>query len=904
MTNLNDTAEQKRLNEARERNVPWKKWGPYLSERQWGTVREDYSDSGDAWSYFSHDQARSRAYHWGEDGLAGLSDDQQQLCFALALWNGRDPIIKERAFGLTNSEGNHGEDVKEYYFYLDSTPTHSYMKWLYKYPQAEYPYWDLVATNRRRSHDEFEYELLDTGAFNEDRYFDVYVEYAKETPEEILIRISASNRGPDSATLHVLPTLWFRNTWTWWPDAPKPALRQVSGPPGTRVIGASSAQLGDRWLYINGEPQLLFTENETNNERIFGKPNSSPYVKDGINNYLVHGNSGAVNPAGTGTKTAANYQLKVDAGETAGVWLRLSGVAPEQLHDPFAGFDEKFETRRREADEFYHAITPPQVSADGANVMRQALSGMLWSKQYYYLEADKWLEEHGVDLAQASEKHVRNREWLHMINDHVISMPDKWEYPWYAAWDLAFHAIALSTVDVDFAKRQLELMLREVYLHPSGQIPAYEWNFSDVNPPVHAWATIFLHRTEEALRGETDLAFLRRAFGKLMLNFTWWVNRKDRFGKGVFEGGFLGLDNIGVFDRSAPLPTGGYLEQADGTAWMALFSQNMLELGIELAAHDPDYDDLAAKFADHFLLIAHSMNRTGPAGMWDEEDGFYYDVLRFPDGTATRLKVRSMVGLLPVCATTVFEAWQRERIPHLLALVAERLRRMPWLLNSVHPTGPGHFGEAGRGIAALVSPDRLRRILSRMLDENEFLSPYGIRAISRYHATHPYIFGVQGQEYRVDYLPAESNTGMFGGNSNWRGPIWMPVNVMLIRALLQFYLYYGDTFKVECPTGSGNLMNLFEVSKEISTRLQRIFLRDERGRRPVYGGIEKFQTDPHWRDHLLFHEYFHGDNGAGLGASHQTGWTGLIGKLIQLYGYLDPKKMLEAGRAAAFVRQG
>jgi hypothetical protein len=901
MGNLNDTAEQKRLSEAREQKVPWKKWGPYLSERQWGTVREDYSDNGDAWNYFSHDQARSRAYHWGEDGLAGFSDDKQQLCFALALWNGWDPIIKERLFGLTNSEANHGEDVKEYYFYLDSTPTHSYMKWLYKYPQGAYPYGDLVATNRRRSHNEFEYELLDTGVFNNDRYFDVYVEYAKETPEEILIRISVSNHGPEAATLHVLPSLWFRNTWTWWPDAPKPVLRQVQGPTGMCIISAGSAQLGDRWLYVDGEVPLLFTENETNNERIFGKPNASPYVKDGINNYLVHGHSGAVNAAGTGTKAAAHYDLSIAAGQTASVRLRLSAVAPAQLHEPFAGFERTFKARQQEADEFYRAITPPQVSDDEANVMRQALAGMLWSKQYYFLEADKWLAEHGVDLIQESQRQVRNLEWLHMINDHVISMPDKWEYPWYAAWDLAFHAIALSTVDVDFAKRQLELMLREVYLHPSGQIPAYEWNFSDVNPPVHAWATIFLHRTEEALRGEADLAFLRRAFGKLMLNFTWWVNRKDRFGKGVFEGGFLGLDNIGVFDRSAPLPTGGHLEQADGTAWMALFSQNMLEIGIELAAHDSDYDDLAAKFADHCLLIAQAMNRVGPAGMWDEEDGFYYDVLRLPDGTATRLKVRSMVGLLPVCATTVFEPWQRERIPHLLALFAQRLRRMPWLLKSIHPTGPGHFGVAGRGIAALVGPDRLRRILSRMLDETEFLSPYGIRAISRYHAEHPYVFRVQGEEYRVDYLPAESNTGMFGGNSNWRGPIWMPVNVMLIRALLQFYLYYGDNFKVECPTGSGNLMNLFEVSREISTRLQRIFLRDERGRRPVYGGIEKFQTDPHWRDHLLFYEYFHGDNGAGLGASHQTGWTGLVGKLIQLYGYLDPKKMLEAGRAAAFV---
>jgi len=904
MSNLNETAEQGRLNEAREQKVPWKKWGPYLSERQWGTVREDYSDNGDAWSYFSHDQARSRAYHWGEDGLAGFSDDKQQLCFALALWNGRDPIIKERLFGLTNSEGNHGEDVKEYYFYLDSTPTHSYMKWLYKYPQSEYPYWDLVATNRGRSHNEFEYELLDTGVFKDDRYFDVYVEYAKETPEEILIRISVANRGPEPATLHVLPSLWFRNTWTWWPDAPKPVLRQVSGPAGMRVICASSAQLGDRWLYVKGAVPLLFTENETNNERIFGKPNSSPYVKDGINNYIVHGHSGAVNPAGTGTKAAAHHQLNVGAGQTASVWFRLSTVAPGQLHDPFAGFDQTFEARLREANEFYRAITPPQVGEDAANVMRQALGGMLWSKQYYFLEADKWLEEHGVDPMQTATRQVRNHEWFHMINDHVISMPDKWEYPWYAAWDLAFHAIALSTVDVDFAKEQLELMLRDIYLHPSGQIPAYEWNFSDVNPPVHAWATIFLHRTEEALRGEADIRFLKRAFGKLMLNFNWWVNRKDRFGKNVFEGGFLGLDNIGVFDRSAPLPTGGYMEQADGTAWMALFCQNMMEICFQLVAHDSDYEDLAAKFGDHFLWIASAMNRMGPDGMWDEEDGFYYDILRLPDGSATRLKVRSMVGMLPICATTVVEPWQRERLPHFLELFAMRLRRMPWLLQRIHPTGPGHFGVAGRGIASLVGPDRLRRILSRMLDENEFLSPYGIRAVSRYHAEHPYVFSVHGQGYRVDYLPAESNTGMFGGNSNWRGPIWVPVNVMLIRALVQFHLYYGDNFKVECPAGSGNLMNLFEVSKEISTRLQRIFLRDERGRRPVYGGIEKFQTDPHWRDHLLFYEYFHGDNGAGLGASHQTGWTGSVGKLIQLYGYLDPKKLLEAGRAAAFLRQG
>ena len=902
MQQLSETAEQRRLQEARKQKVPWKKWGPYLSERQWGTVREDYSDNGDAWSYFSHDQACSRAYHWGEDGLAGFSDEKQRLCFALALWNGRDPVIKERLFGLTNSEGNHGEDVKEYYFYLDSTPTHSYMKWLYKYPQAEFPYADLRETNRQRSRNEPEYELIDTGVFNEDRYFDIYVEYAKETPEDILARISVSNRAPEPASLHVLPVLWFRNTWTWWPGAVKPVLRQVSSATGVQIIAASHEELGDRWLYMDRDTPLLFTENETNNLGIFGTPNASPYVKDGINNYLVHSRAGAVNAAGTGTKAAAHYQLGLGTGQTSTLCLRLSATAPDEMHDPFADFDRIFAARQREADDFYQAITPPEVGEDAANVMRQALGGMLWTKQYYLFEADKWLEEHGADLMLARTLQVRNREWFHMINDQVISMPDKWEYPWYAAWDLAFHTIALSTVDVDFAKEQLSLMLLDDYLHPSGQIPAFEWNFSDVNPPVQAWATIFLHRTEEALHGEGDIPFLRRAFRKLMLNFTWWVNRKDRFGKNLFEGGFLGLDNIGVFDRSAPLPTGGYLEQADGTAWMALFCHNMLEIAVELAGHDLDYDELGAKFAEHFLWIAHAMNRIEPDGMWDEEDGFYYDVLRLPDGTASRLKVRSIVGLLPLCATTVVEPWQRERLPYTMAHTLARLRRMPHLRQDIHPIGPGHHGVAERGIIALVRPERLRRILFRVLDENEFLSPFGIRAISRYHAKHPYIVRVHGEEFRVSYLPAESDTGMSGGNSNWRGPIWMPINIMLIRALMQFYLYYGDNFKVECPTGSGNLMNLFEVSREISTRLQRIFLRDERGQRPMYGDIEKFQTDPHWRDHLLFHEYFHGENGAGLGASHQTGWTGLVAKLIQL-SYLDPKKALELGRAAAFPRQ-
>jgi hypothetical protein len=903
MQQLNETAEQKRLDEARERKVPWRKWGPYLSERQWGTVREDYSDNGDAWSYFSRDQAHSRAYHWGEDGLAGFCDEKQQLCFALALWNGRDSILKERLFGLTNSEGNHGEDVKEYYYYLDATPTHSYMKWLYKYPQTSYPYTNLLETNFQRSRNEVEYELIDTGVFDQDRYFDVYVEYAKETPEEILIRISVSNRGPEPAALHVLPTLWFRNTWTWWPVASKPVLRQFYNPRGMSIVAVSHSELGDRWLYMDGEVPLLFTENETNNLRIFETPNASPYVKDGINNFVVHSRPGAVNAAHIGTKVAAHHLLNVGRGQTRIVRLRLSAIHPGKMPDPFAGFDQTFATRLDEADQFYGGITPPGIGEDASNVMRQALAGMLWTKQYYFFEADKWLEEHGIHALQPGARQVRNSEWFHMINDHVISMPDKWEYPWYAAWDLAFHAIALSTVDVDFAKEQLDLMLGVDYLHPSGQIPAYEWNFSDVNPPVHAWAAIFLHRTEEALRGKGEIAFLKRAFAKLMLNFDWWVNRKDRFGKNVFEGGFLGLDNIGVFDRSAPLPTGGRLEQADGTAWMALFCHNMLEIGVELAGYDPDYDELAAKFADHFLWIAHAMNRLGPDGMWDEEDGFYYDVLRRPDGTASRLKVRSVVGLLPLCAATVVEPWQRERVPYTTSHLLARLRRMPHLRQDIHPTGPGHFGVAQRGIIALVRPDRLRRILSRMLDENEFLSPYGIRALSRYHAEHPYVFRVHGEDHRVEYLPGESNSGMCGGNSNWRGPIWMPVNAMLIRALLQFYLYYGDDFKVECPTGSGILMNLFEVTREISTRLQRIFLRDEKGRRPVYADNEKFQKDPHWKDHLLFYEYFDGNTGAGLGASHQTGWTGLVAKLIQLYGNLDAKKGLEQGRTALFQQR-
>ena len=905
------THEQKRLNDARESSVPWKKWGPYLSERQWGTVREDYSEGGDAWNFFTHDHARSRAYRWGEDGIAGISDDKQRLCFALALWNGKDPILKERLFGLTNSEGNHGEDVKEYYFYLDSTPTHSYMKYLYKYPQAAFPYADLVETNRHRSRNDMEYELLDTGIFNDDRYFDVFVEYAKDGPEDILVRITAVNRGPDAAELHLLPTLWFRNDWSAWiaasnRAAEKPILKQIEAAAGRSAVAVSHPLLGEYIFSCEGDVPLLFTENETNHERLFpgqNQKNESPYVKDGIDDYVVQGKQGGVNPGKKGTKVAAHYQTSLGAGQTKVIRLRLSSSSPEQKDKHFGKqFDDVFAERLREADEFFKSVTPPSVGDDTAKVMRQALAGMLWSKQFFFFDGDNWLDEHKSNPLHSGYRNSRNSEWFHMLNQDIISMPDKWEYPWYAAWDLAFHTLPLSIVDPDFAKEQMELMLRAAYLHPNGQMPAYEWNFSDVNPPVHAFATLFLHRTEQALRGETDVDFLKSTFNKLLLNFTWWVNRKDRFGKNVFEGGFLGLDNIGVFDRSAPLPTGGHLEQADGTAWMALFSQNMLDLAFEITAHDPSYEPMIMKFAEHFFYIGSAMNRPGNDGMWDEEDGFYYDLLRLPDGSSKRLKVRSMVGLLPLCATTIIEKLMRERIPQTMANVNERLRRIPELKETIHPTGPGHLGVAERGIMALVNPERLRRILTKMLDEGEFLSPYGIRSLSKFHSQNPFVLHAGGQEHRVDYLPAESNTGMFGGNSNWRGPIWMPVNVLIIRALLNFYLYYGDNFKIECPTGSGKMMNLFEVSKEISDRLTRIFTRDKAGRRPVYGGTEKFQSDPNWRDYILFYEYFHGDNGAGLGASHQTGWTGLVAKLVQLYGTMDPKLALEIGRQAMFTQ--
>jgi mannosylglycerate hydrolase MGH1-like protein len=886
--------ERRRLAEADEPGVAWRRWGPYLSERQWGTVREDYSSNGDAWSYFTHEQARSRAYRWGEDGIAGVSDDKQRLCFALALWNGRDPLLKERMFGLTNAEGNHGEDVKEYYFYLDSTPTHSYMKFLYKYPQAAFPYADLVDANRARGRRDFEYELLDTGVFDTDRYFDVFVEYAKAAPEDLLVDITVHNRGPDGATLHLLPTLWFRHTWSWAGGGAVPSLRQV---PGAAAIRAEHEALGQRWLYCTGDAPALFTDNETNNERVFGSANSSPFVKDGIDRYVVHGETGAVNPDRTGTKAAFHHVLTVAGGQRATVRLRLTDSERAAPFD--AGFDQVLAARRAEADEFYDGVSAPGIGDDERRVIRQALAGMLWSKQYYSLDVERWLAEHGVDPL-GNDPGIRNSGWYHMVNDEVISMPDKWEYPWFAAWDLAFHTIALSMVDIAFAKEQLALLLRRLYLHPNGQIPAYEWNFGDVNPPVHAWATLFVYELEKQRTGRADHAFLENAFQKLIKNFTWWLNRKDLDGNNVFQGGFLGLDNIGVFDRSAPLPTGGHLDQADGTAWMALYCQNLLEIAIELATDNPVYVEQAQTLFEHFAWIAVAMNRIGSKNdsLWDEEDGFFYDLLRLPDGSAVLLKVRSLVGLLPLAATSVIGGSVNQRFPELVAGAREFVQRHPAVQAVVRAQLPRTRAADGRYLFSLFGEDRLRRILARMLDEDEFLGPYGIRSLSRHHAEHPYSFSVHGEEYRVGYLPAESDTGMFGGNSNWRGPVWFPINVLLIRALLNLYTYYGDTFTIECPTGSGRQLTLYEVAREIAARLTRTFLRDEAGRRPVYGGQAKFQDDPHWRDLLLFYEYFHGDNGAGLGASHQTGWTGLAAATAFLFHAISPEAWATEGRQA------
>jgi hypothetical protein len=894
-----ENAEQQRLDASNDGSTStsaapaWKFWGPYLSERQWGTVREDYSQDGNAWDYFSHDQARSRAYRWGEDGLGGISDEKQRLCFAIALWNGADPIIKERLFGLTNSEGNHGEDVKEYYFYLDSTPTHSYMKYLYKYPQRPYPYSDIVMTNRSRGKDAPEYELLDTGVFRENRYFDVFVEYAKAAPNDLLIRITVENRGPEAASLHLLPTLWFRNTWSSKPGTPKPVMD--AGGTDSQRVRARHRDLGEYTLFCDGRPQLLFTENETNQERIFNKPNTSPFVKDAFNEYLVHDRRQAVNPSGTGTKAAAHYFFSVPAGGKQVVKLRLRAAVDPAISEPLSlSFDQIFAARIREADEFYDSLAPKSLSKDQRLVMRQALAGLLWSKQYYGFDLYVWLTEHGyISAFPFRGRDLRNTQWYHMVNDDVISMPDKWEYPWYAAWDLAFHTIGLSMVDVGFAKQQLSLMLCEKYLHPNGQIPAYEWNFGDVNPPVHAWATMFVYQMEKHQKGTGDEEFLQDAFQKLLLNFTWWVNRKDRNGRNLFEGGFLGMDNIGVFDRSAPLPTGGYIEQADGTAWMAMYCQNMLAIILELSNSDPGMESIATKFMEHFLWIAGGMNRAGAQEdeMWDENDGFFYDLLCLPDGTSQRLKVRSLVGLLPLCAVAVLPREFVERFPNAMARASEFFERHRTYAANLHD--PSLVGVGGRHLLSILDEPCLRRVLARMLDEDRFLSKYGIRSLSKSHETDPFVFTVQGHEFRVAYEPAESRSGMFGGNSNWRGPIWFPMNVLIIRALILLYEYYGDSFRIECPTGSGRMMTLFEVAREIGRRLISLFVRDGSGRRAVFGGSEVFQDDPNWRDCILFYEYFNGDNGSGVGASHQTGWTGTVARLIEFFGAINSEDLKE-----------
>ncbi|MFN7975176.1 MAG: glucosidase [Acidobacteriota bacterium] len=875
------TREEIRLEESRQRKAHWKRWGPYLSERAWGTVREDYSPHGTAWDYFPHDHARSRAYRWGEDGIAGISDRQQLTCFAIALWNGRDPILKERLFGLTGSEGNHGEDVKEYYFYLDSTPTHSFMRYLYKYPQREFPYGQLVDGGRRRGRRDPELELLDTGVFDDDRYFDVFVEYAKESPEDVLIRIRVANRGPDQAALHLLPTVWFRNTWSWGLDARRPRLRLADGREGVKVIEVNHQYHGKRWLACEGAADVLFTDNVTNARR-FGDPDGPAFAKDAFDDYVVHGRAGAVNRENHGTKAAALYTLTIGPGAETIVQLRLS-EDPDAVFG--AAFDKVFALRKKEADEFYRTAIPEDLSADGNNVMRQAFAGLLWGKQFYHYDVNRWLRgDPAADDPPRERLTGRNSQWTHLYNGDVISMPDKWEYPWYAAWDLAFHCIPLALVDPDFAKEQLVLLLREWYMHPNGQLPAYEWAFGDVNPPVHAWAAWRVYKIDAKRSGKPDRRFLERVFHKLLLNFTWWVNRKDAAGRNVFQGGFLGLDNIGVFDRSAKLPTGGQIEQSDATSWMGMYCLNMLTIALELARENGAYEDVASKFFEHFVYICRAMNNLGGGQieLWNKEDGFFYDVLHLPDGRLFPLKVRSMVGLIPLFAVETLDSEVVDRLPAFK-------RRMQWFIEnrpdlSEHIETQSTDGLKMRRFLSLVNKDRLRQVLRYMLAEDEFLSPYGIRALSRHHRDDPYQLQVDGQEYRVDYEPAESSTGLFGGNSNWRGPVWFPVNYLIVESLQKFHYFLGDAYKVEMPVGSGHKDTLWNVAADLSRRLTRLFLRDAEGRRPVYGATHKFQADPHWKDHILFYEYFHGDNGAGIGASHQTGWTALVAKLLQQSG--------------------
>jgi hypothetical protein len=852
----------------------WKKWGPYLSERQWGTVREDYSANGDAWNYTTHDMARSKAWRWGEEGIGGFSDKRQEICFALGLWNKKDAIIKERMFGLNNNEGNHGEDVKEVYYYLDSSPTHSYMKMLYKYPQAAFPYDQLLAENRRRTLQDPEFELIDTGIFNEDKYFDVFLEYAKADMEDILIRITVYNRGKEEAPLHILPTLWFRNTWSWVPDEHKPVMMNTN----EGDISIQHKELGEFTLYADEMDVHLFCDNETNTGRLYGAPKQG-FFKDGINEFIVHGNTQAVNYQ-QGTKAALNYDKRIPGLGSVSIRLRLS---QNNCVNPFQGFDDIFSTRIRETDEFYAALQEGMSDADEKMVQRQAFAGMLWNKQLYYYNVEEWLKGDPLMPPAAPERlKGRNFEWGHLKNSNIISMPDKWEYPWYAAWDLGFHCINFAMIDPDFAKHQLLLLTHDWYMHPNGQLPAYEWSFSDTNPPVHAWAAYRVYEIEKnSNNGKGDIAFLETVYHKLLLNFTWWVNRKDAEGNNIFEGGFLGMDNIGVFDRSnVHLPDGGHLEQADGTSWMAMYSLNLMRIALELSLTNPVYQDMANKFFEHFLHIAAAMSNmgTGIDGLWDNEDEFFYDTVRVPGGTGFRLKIRSMVGLIPLFAVEVID-------DQILQSLPEFAKRLKWLLEHRPDLAAlvSRWHEKGseeKHLLSLLRGHRVKRILYRMLDETEFLGDYGIRALSKYHEQHPYELTVDGQTMTVRYTPGESDVPIFGGNSNWRGPIWMPPNFLIIEALQRFHHYYGDDFKIEYPTHSGRFCNLNEISIELSKRLSRLFLRDDRGRRAVFGDNDKFQHDPHFKDYILFYEYFHGDNGRGVGASHQTGWTGLVSKLL------------------------
>ncbi len=891
--------EKTRLKEDKKGTSAWKKWGPYLSERQWGTVREDHSGGADTWGYFSHKDSLSRAYRWGEDGMGGICDDNQLLCFGLVLWNGKDPILKERLFGLTNTQGNHGEDVKEYYFYLDSTPTHSWMKYLYKYPQRAFPYTELYQKNQENSKHDPEFELLDTGIFEENRYFDVFVTYAKNNAEDIYIKIKAYNRGPEAAELHLLPTIWFRNTWSWNEGTPVPVLQEIKNMNTVHCYHSDeniNKELGEYYLICEGTPELLFTNNESNNEVLFNSDNRSPYVKDGINNYVVNKNKGTVNSSKTGTKASAHYHYTIPAGDSFEIKLRLVKKNQTQLTDSPDDFELVFDSREKEANEFYDEILSQGSKANPEHylVARQAFAGMLWSKQFYNYDVGQWLQENGVKPLDFKKeyKYFRNREWHHMITKDIISMPDKWEYPWFAAWDLAFHIFPLKVVDPDFAKNQLDLLLRNDYIHPNGQMPAYEWNFGDVNPPVHAWATMQMYLNDKYNnKGKGDIEFLRFSFGKLLLNFTWWVNRKDPEGNNLFHGGFLGLDNIGVFDRSGSLPTGGHIEQADGTAWMAFFSMQMLRISFELAQYDSHYTSYVYKFYKHTMWISAAMSQAGDGDniLWDEEDGFFYDLLHLPDGTSTRLKVRSVVGLLPLMSVSIFSEDLINKFPKLLKRFKNFGIKYPEIGENVHP--PRKSGINNNAMIAIVNENKLRRILHKMLDEDEFLSPYGLRSLSKYHKDHPYVFNWEGKEFKVEYLPAESDSDMFGGNSNWRGPVWIPLNVLILQALLNYFAYYGKDFMIECPTGSGNEMNLFEVVQFISKRIARIFLADESGKRPVNGQDEIF-NDPHWKDLVLFYEYFHGDSGKGIGASHQTGWTGCITEILKVID-IEPSESID-----------